>query len=272
MPKSRLKLGFDQNLDNSCYLTSTMAALFLSPSKLLQRFINRRQTRQKNLRHQQLARMHLLDTARNLASQEGQLSTEYLLAVREHLRQLDFAQQFSTQGPNDAVEWLEILFKIIDLPPLLNFAGKSGQSHILNLPVGIGQSLQQCLDEILADQRLLFAPGLLLINVQRLIKQTRQGSVVTQNYRIQIEQELSFSIRTRSQTYQLQSIVTMNQRRDHYCAYVWHHKRNRWLFLSDIGGQCQELPASFTPNLSESSSKQTVSISCNAHFLVYSSL
>lgn len=246
-----------------------MAALFLCPSKLLHRFINRRQKSQTNARYQQLARLHLLDTARNLSAQEGQLSTEYLLAVREHLSQLDFAQRFSTHQPNDAVEWLEILFKIIDLPPLLSFAG--GQSHILNLPVGVGQSVQHCLGDILVDQKLLFAPALLLINVQRLIKPTRRGSVVTQNYRIQIDQELSLPIRTRSHSYKLQSIVTMNQRRDHYCAYVWHPKRNRWLFLNDIDGQCQELPASFTPNLAVGSSKQTISISCNVHFLVYSS-
>lgn len=271
MPKT-IKLGFDSNVENSCYQTASMVALFLFPNPYLQRVLKRRKASLHRLSpEKKRANEFLISTAIELNQQTHQLSTFEFLDLRKHLKQIPEAQDFSTNSPNDIVEWLEQLFEILQFPAFLQF--KPNQAYyIVNLFLSVGQSVQSALNIYWQDNRIVLKnrPPLLVLYIQRepvrsSSNSSRGGQLITKNYRISIQPDLQVE---NQRSFQLCSIITMNRQRNHYCCYVRDPRSDQWFFFSDIGGEFKMIPDFDLTD--ERPSKHVISVLCNAHVLIYS--
>jgi len=259
---ARLKLGFDENVDNSCYQTASMVALFLFPSQHVDRLLRQRRARSRHRSaEERRAQEFLQTTAQQLSERRGQLSTQRFLELRQLLSSISYAEQFAQDGPNDAAEWIDTMLRLLAVPTLLPL------SHMLHICIAPRQSVQSALDNHLAQcPALPQTPPLLLLNLQRNARKTRSGLYISENYRIQLNSELSVSVRGRIRRFSLRSVIAMNRYRTHYLVYV-RDRHDNWFLFSDINGEYQRLPQI---NLdAEPLTQQHISMLCNAHLLVY---
>lgn len=268
MPNHR-KIGFDENIANSCYQTASFVSLFLYPSKPIRRCLRQRSTRLKEKTSlERQAGDFLRQQAEYLGERQGQLSTRSFLRIRDHLCPIDYVQDFSGSGPNDIAEWTEAMLRLLNVPKLLHMRPVQQEStYILNVPIAAQQSVQQAVDNYFAlnNPSLSQTPPLLLINLQRSARKTRLGNWITNNYRISLTSSLKLSVRQKQPLFNLASVVVMDRDRSHYAAYISDSRD--WFYFSDIGGVYQKVTV--CPDQRPVSNRHHISMLCNAHLLVY---
>ena len=261
------RIGFDGNRENSCYQTASFVSLFLFPSPHIKRLLNTRTARLRNRSTAENSARRFLINEIDKIKDGQQISVEGFLRLRNFLKDVPYAKEFSTSSQNDAAEWLEAMLQVLGQSSLICLSPNNQKSLILNLPIQANQSIQSAFEQ--SETHFSTPPPLLLINLQRPIKTTKLGSVVSRNDPVRIDPWIKISVGPKTIEFSLSSAIVMNPARNHYSAYVQRPDDKQWFFLSDINGLCQQLSPKFQEGILNSSSLKHQSLRRNAHLLIY---